>query len=269
MGQHVKDFFSQFCEDTPQGHFHKVTALNDHPEISWEALLHSVPNMCKGWFELSHLSPQDRIEFTCDFWLAKLPYHPTCSEFIEHFFSNLEDIQVYLTQQKFDDPLEAYLVYILKNDSGFFKGKLPISEHELSDLQKAFPDCILPSDYLAFLQIHNGFSKATDCTGIIPSTYMETAYNNFQSLIGMTETITTNDGIVVDQKKLIPFYESFGMPFYQCFWADWYPEEEMGNVYFSGMTMTISDTNGSDPSSDTMAFPTFTDWLMFYMETII
>jgi hypothetical protein len=269
MGQHVKDYFSQFCDDTPQGHFHKVTALNDHPEISWEALAKTVPNMCKGWFELSRLSPQDRIEFTCDFWLAKLPYHPKCSEFIERFFANLEDIGVFITQQKFDDPLEAHLVYVLKNDSGFFKGRLPASEQELSDLQKAFPEYILPKDYFAFLQIHNGFCKTTDCTGIMPSTYMESAYNNFISLISEGEVVTTNSGTLVEHKKLIPFYESFGMPFYQCFWAEWYPEDEMGNVYYSGMTMTISDVDGVDPSSETMAFPTFTDWLMFYMERII
>jgi hypothetical protein len=58
------------------------------------------------------------------------------------------------------------------------------------------------------------------------------------------------------------------MPFYQCFWAEWYPEQEMGNVYYSGESKTISDVFGSFSSSETMAFTTFTDWLMFYLERI-
>ena len=126
---------------------------------------------------------------------------------------------------------------------------------------------MLPLDYLAFLQIHNGFSKVTD-SGITPSNLMKKKYNDFQNTLSLAEPVTTVKGDPVDALKLIPFYESFGMPFYQCFWGEWYPEEEMGNVYFSGQTNKISDTTGLDPSVDTMAFPTFADWLMFYLEII-
>ena len=58
------------------------------------------------------------------------------------------------------------------------------------------------------------------------------------------------------------------MPFFQCFWLEWYPEDEMGNVYYSGVANTISDLAAKATSAENMAFPTFTDWLMFYLETI-
>lgn len=268
MGQHLNEYFSQFCDDNMKGHFHKVIALNQNPNITWDSISALVPNLCRGWFELSHLSPQDRIEFTCDFWLAKLPYHPKLSDFLSRFFASLEDIGIFITQQKFDDPYNAHLVYCLKNDTGFFRGALPASEQEIAELQRSFSSFILPADYLAFLQIHNGFCKTTDCTGLIIASQMENAYQNFQQLTEEAGILTTSKGNLVDPHKLIPFYESFGMPFYQCFWADWYPEEEMGNVYYSGMTKAISEVGGNDPSSESMAFPTFTDWLMFYMEII-
>jgi hypothetical protein len=58
------------------------------------------------------------------------------------------------------------------------------------------------------------------------------------------------------------------MPFFQCFWGEWYPEREMGNVYYSGFTRSISDYTQFGVGVETMAFETFTDWLMFYLETI-
>jgi len=127
---------------------------------------------------------------------------------------------------------------------------------------------MLPSDYLAFLQIHDGFSKTTDSTGITPSNEMHKSYTQLQEIIQQHDPIVTKKGTAVDPSTLIPFYESFGMPYFQCFWAEWYPEEEMGNVYYSGALRTISDVYGGGLSTETMAFPTFTDWLMFYLERI-
>ena len=80
--------------------------------------------------------------------------------------------------------------------------------------------------------------------------------------------VTNTKGELINPHSLIPFYESFGMPFYQCFYKDWYPETEMGNIYYSGNTNTISDVKNKDPSSEAMAFSTFSDWLIFYLETI-
>lgn len=97
-------------------------------------------------------------------------------------------------------------------------------------------------------------------------------YTQFQTMLESLESrVTTERGLTVNPKSLIPFYESFGMPFFQCFWGDWYPQNVMGmgNVYFSMTSKTISDPlNYEDSSSLNMAFTTFIDWLMFYLERI-
>lgn len=269
MDHHVKEYFSQFHDDTPKGNFHKVLALHEDHSVSWDAVRELVPNFCRGWYELAHLKVEDRIEFSCDFWLSKLPYHPNLDNFLTQFFASLDDIGIYVVQRTFDDPFEASLVYSLRGDNGFFRGGLPATDQEINDLKKAFSEFILPSDYLAFLQIHNGFGKTTDCTGLTKTKCMPEKYESFQKILELEQgPLTTNLGRPVNPKMLIPFYESFGMPFFQCFWGEWYPEQEMGNVYYSGTTKTIFDVESSDPSMESMAFPTFLDWLMFYMERI-
>lgn len=268
MDNHIKDFFCQNCDQSPRGNFHKVIALHAEPSIPWEYVSSLVPNMCKGWYELAHLDTEDRLQFLCDFWMTKLPFHPKLNSFLTTFFHSLDDIGVFVTQQKYDDPFEAHLVYSLKKDRGFFRGASPATEQQLLELQKTFPNVIFPKDYLSFLQIHNGFAKTTDITGIIAISELLSSYQDFQSLILEEGLLSTSEGRPVNPKALIPFYESFGMPFYQCFWGEWYPQEEMGNVYYSDLTKTISDVNTIDPSSESMAFNTFLDWLIFYMERI-
>jgi hypothetical protein len=268
MNHHVKEYFSQFSDDLPKGNFHNVIALHEAPDIDWTSIHELVPNLCKGWFELAGLHNKDRIEFARDFWIDKLPYRQGVSECIESFFDNLEFVGIYITQKVFDDPYEAQIVYSLKEDSGFYKGCPPAFEMNLERLQKQFQDFILPSDYLAFLQIHDGFSKTTDCTGVIPSTKLVETYLKFQKLLMQEDVIKSSSGLEIDPKTLIPFYESFGMPFFQCFWTEWYPEEEMGNVYYSGETKMILVSEKNRPSDETMAFPTFLDWLMFYLERV-
>jgi len=268
MDHHIQEFYSQSSDDSSRGGFHKVIPLHDSVDLDWNTVASLVPNLCKGWYELAHLPVPDRIEFTRDFWLARLPYHPLVDDFLDGFFDSLDDIGVFIFQKKFDDPFEANLVYSLKDNGGFFRGALPASEQDVIELQRLFPEYTLPVDYKAFLQIHNGFCKTTDSTGITPSDQVSELYANFQTMIEEGEPLTTNRGLPVNPKTLIPFYESFGMPFFQCFWSEWYPENEMGNVYYSGHTRTISDIESSDTSSESMAFPTFIDWLMFYMERI-
>ncbi len=265
---HVKEFFRQFSDETPRGNFHRVIALHEAPDVDWEAVNQLVPKLCKGWYELAHLPSKDRIEFVRDFWLDKLPYQCGFSEFIVRFFDNLDDIGIYLTQQKFDDPVEADIVYCLKDNSGFFRGGIPASEEDLTLLQKQFPDYILPADYKAFLSVHNGFRKSTDVSGIAASHQMEDFNTNFQQLLAQQENLLTTSGKEVNPNSLIAFYQSFGMPFFQCFWGEWYPAEEMGNVYYSGTTKTITYSDDSDPNPENMAFPTFLHWLMFYLEQI-
>lgn len=268
MDHHVKDYYRQSSDDAPRGNFHQVIALHDAPDITWKSIREKIPDLFRGWFELAHLPIKDRIEFTHDFWMAKLPYRPGFDEFMDRFFSSLDDIGIFITQKTFDDPFKAHLVYSIKEDSGFYRGEPPVSEKNLAALQKNFSNFLLPSDYLAFLQIHDGFCKTTDCTGLTRSTDLFDSYLKLKNSLQKNEPILTTKGTTVDPTSLIPFYESFGMPFYQCFWADWYPEQEMGNVYYSGETKTISDIYSGQTSSEIMAFPTFMDWLMFYLERI-
>lgn len=271
MDSHIKEYYRKSSGDSPQGspgNFHSIISLNDSPDATWKAISSKVPQLSRGWFELSHLEPKDRIEFTHDFWMSRLPYNARVEPVFDKFFSSLDDIVVFLTQKKFDDPFESTLVYSLKDDSGFFKGSLPISEKNLNQLERCFSNFILPEDYLAFLHIHDGFSKATDSTGLTSSVLMPETYRNFQKMLKEEDPIILTNGAVLNPATLIPFYESFGMPFYQCFWGEWYPEQEMGNVYYSGNTKTISDVYTAQLGSESMAFSTFIDWLAFYLEGI-
>lgn len=265
MDQHVRELYQSSSEDGSRGHFHEVIALHETKELQWKEIRQKASELPKGWYELSRLSAQDRIDFTRDFWLSKLPFQPKLSQFLTQFFQKLDDIAIFLVQKKFDDPFESHLIYSLKNDEGYFRGLSPASEQKILALKNAFPNFILPDDFIRFLQIHDGFCKATD-TGIISSAHIPETFTSFQMLLEQ-ENVTSGNR-PVDPKTLIPFYESFGMPFFQCFWAEWYPENEMGNVYYSGLTKSISNVKCRDPVTENMAFATFLDWLMFYLETI-
>lgn len=267
MDQHVYEYYRQSSEETSQGHFHSVIELNQSSNLRWEDVRSKIPALCKGWFELSRLSVRDRLDFIKEFWLSKLPYHPRLTTFLDRFFSNLDDVGIFLVQRKFDDPYVAHMVYSLKGERGFFRGLCPITENETLKLKTDFTFAIFPADYIAFLQIHNGFTKTTD-TGLIPSGGMRAAYEQFQTLVGSKSGMVTCDGKPVDPQTLIPFYDSFGMPFFQCFWSDWYPEDEMGNVYYSGVANTISTVAAKGAGAENMSFATFTEWLMFYLEMI-
>lgn len=269
MDIHVQEYYCRASDDSPKGCFRSVLALHEHPEITWEAISKQCPDLTKGWYELARLNSKDRIEFTRDFWLSKLPYTPGLDKFLMKFFSMLDDIGVFIVQRKFDDPYEAHLVYSLKGNIGFYRGRSPVDEVQIPHIQKLFSDYMLPSDYLAFLRVHNGFSKSSDCTGVCNSNDLLRLYEFFQDFIQQGDnTVMTTSGTPINPKSLIPFYESFGMPFFQCFWAEWYPDNEMGNVYYSGMTNTISDIKAVAPGIETMAFATFLDWLMFYLEQV-
>lgn len=268
MDRNVNEYFTQFSDELPRGNFHRVIALHDAPDIDWESMHTLVPCLCKGWYELVSLDNKDRIEFVRDFWLKKLPYRKGVSELIENFFNSLSFVGIFITQKTYDDPYEAHIVYSLKEGRGFYQGGPPALDADLQKMQKQFPNFILPLDYLAFLQIHDGFSKTTDSTGIIPSSKFIQNYTTFQQRLMEEEVIKTSIGTEVDPKTLIPFYESFGMPFFQCFWTEWYPEEEMGNVYYSGVTKKILVAENGRPSEENMAFSTFLDWLMFYLERV-
>ncbi len=269
MNSHVEDFFEVYSEDTSKGNFHAVIRLHENEKLNWGTLQKKVPGLPRGWCELARLPKEDRIGFTHDFWLSRFPFHPHLGESLDSFFSNIDDIGFYLTQKKFDDPFEAHMVYCISKNRGFYRGGIPANEDELFALQKNFSEFVLPQDYLAFMEIHNGFWKATDTSGLIRIENMKMFYNDFQkSLEELGFPHTTGDGSV-NPHTLIPFYESFGMPFFQCFWAEWHPEDEMGNVYYSSSTNTISKVDaGGSSNPESMSFKSFTEWLIFYLEQV-
>lgn len=267
MDSHALEYYSPFADDVPHGHFHNIISLHDHPELMWSDAAKLAPRLTKGWYELARCSIRDRIDFTHEFWMKKLPYNPNLTPSLDTFFGNLDDIGIFLTQTNSGEPYEAQLVYSLADNSGFFHGSIPAAETEIIGLQKEFPDYILPIDYLSFLQIHNGFAKLTD-TGIMSTAELPISYHAFQDMLEKEDPLATPQGVSINPKSLIPFYKSFGLPFFQCFWGEWYPENEMGNVYYSGVTKMISDCSKTDFRVETMAFETFTDWLIFYLEKI-
>src|SRR5262249_8179640 len=151
------------------------------------------------------------IDFVRDYWISSLPFQPGFDQFIDTFFGQLDDIGLFLTQRIFDEPYEVHFVYALKGDRGFFQGRLPALEENLVALQKFFSGFVLPADYLAFLQIHDGFAKFTD-TGLIPSTMMGRVYQDFQDVLTSSGQLLSATGDAFNPKTLIPFYESFGFP---------------------------------------------------------
>jgi len=268
MDNHFKDYFHPFSEETPSGNFHKVIALHEAPDLNWKTLSKQVPDLPRAWCELAQLTVSDRIEFTRDYWESTMTYHPGLTRFLDNFFSNLDDIGVFITQKKYDDSFKIQLVYSISDNRGFYRGEPAAKEAQILDMEEKFPEFILPPDYIAFFKIHNGFYKTTDETGLTKAEELYDSFQAFQAMFENEEVIYTKSGDPVNRKKLIPFYIMFGMPFYQCFWEEWYPSNEMGNVYFDSLTRQISDPKESGGEGESLSFPTFTDWLMFYLEIL-
>jgi hypothetical protein len=270
MDHHIAEYYRESgANNLNPGNFNRVIPLNTHPEMSWIEVKKLVPDMSRGWFELSHLSVADRIEFSRDYWIAKLPYHKSLPQLFEKFFGSLDDIGVFLTQKQYDDPFECRLVYSIAENGGFYHGNLPMTENEKMELYQHFQEMgiIFPQDYLAFMEIHNGFAKIND-VGILCSKDIYPTHIELKERLMQREPIVNEEGEIFNPAKLIPFYHSFGTQCYQCFFDEWHPQNEMGNVYYSEMSKTISDIEIAKNWADEMAFPTFSEWLAFYLERI-
>ncbi len=267
------DFFSDPLSDSlghlsRKEHFHKVIALHEEPDLTWEFLNSQVPALPRGWYELSRLPASYRIEFTRDYWLSKIPNTLRDNENLERriisFFDELEELGIYATQTSPGLPFDVHMVYGLKDAAAFFNGSPPASLDTINNLEKQFGTISFPRDYLNFLQIHDGFCKYTD-TGLIKTRDMVKTYLKFQQLLG-DEVIVAAQGQIINPSSLIPFYESYGLHCYQCFFTDWYEGEEMGNVFFSEQEKLMSNFLDANHLQENMAFPTFLDWLLFYLE---
>lgn len=267
MNSLVRRFYRKYVdEDVPIRLYHEVITLHEAPRFSWEDISLKVPGLPKGWYELAYLEKKDRIDFTKDFWLATLPFTPLTHEFFDRFFNSLDDVGVYLTQLKFDSVFDCEIVYSLRNGSCFFHGSPPSNEEEISRINEQF-NHYLPEDYQSFLKIHDGFSKHTD-TGVIKSKFLKGLYDqlNFELLEDRQDIVCK--GKLIDPKNLIPFYESFGKPCYQCFLTQWREAKGIGNVYYSTLEKVISDYTDRNALFENLAFPSFLEWLMFYLESI-
>lgn len=269
MDKNISDYFHQFQgEGSESGDFHKVLALHSSKDWDWDELKSLSPELPRGWYELSQLTPEDRIEFTRDHWMAKLPFQPHLLERLELFFSRLDTIAIFLTQHSLqDETYRAHFVYSIKDDGGFFQGFPPADEDGLAKLQEAYAPIMLPADYCAFMRIHDGFQKSSDI-GVLNVEAVEPTYQRLQEHLELKPPITLHSGDQLNPKSLIPFYNSFGLDCYQCFWTEWFAEGEIGNVYYSGLDHFLCEPEKGQDADVCLAFPTFLSWLMFYLEGI-
>ncbi len=245
MNSLIEQFYSS-------GAFKEVIPLE---QLQWDEAVKRAPNLPRGWYELSRVSAADRVEFTREYWLDRLPYHPSAHPLIYEFFERLDDVGVMLTRTK-EEEMKAELVYSFADNSSFFRGQEPAPENELEEL-KSEVGLNLPQDFLSFAKIHNGFGKLSDI-GVMPIDEIPSAKRRVMELI-----LRAPEPLKVDAGTLVPFYEAFG---FQCFYADWYPGNEMGNVYLSGIDYTISDVTDKSEWMENLAFPTFMEWLSTYLQ---
>lgn len=260
MNSLVRNFFAGKEEPS----FKEVLFLNEMPDAKWDDVSKKAPDLPRGWFELSRVSAVDRIDFTRDFWLDRIPYHPSAHPSFFEFFEQLDDVVVVLTRRKDDAPFEAQLVYSLADNSTFFRGYPPARDNDLQEL-KVEVEVSLPHDYLSFMRIHNGFGKLSEM-GLLEVGEIAHARRRVMDLLIQTDKRVKSGDVDVDPGALIPFYESLGLASFQCFYTDWYPGSEMGNVYLSGIDYILSDVSDKKAWTENLAFPTFSEWLAYYLQ---
>jgi hypothetical protein len=260
MNSQIREFFRVDGSQDP--HFQEVRFLHEEAKLSWEEI--ERVGLPRSWFELSRITPEDRVEFSRAFWLGRLTYNPIATERIESFFDQLDDIAIVLSRQTKEEPWKAELVYSLADNSSFFRGLSPADDEEIDWVKKRIGGD-LPSDYWAFLQIHNGFGRLTEI-GLLPVDELE------ETKVRLTNQIQSSDVPLrwkeswIDPASLFPFFEEYGVGSFQCFNAEWYPGSEMGNVYFSGIDYTLSDISDRKVWSEQLAYPTFLEWLTDFLE---
>lgn len=259
MNSLVRKFFSENQDVS----FREVLYLTETDKVKWDEISKKAPDLPRGWFELSRVSAADRVEFTRDFWLDRIPYHPSAHPAIFDFFEQLDDIAIVL-YRKDEGQFQSEMVYSLADNSSFFRGRPPCKEREIEELKREL-EVDFPRDYLAFLRLHNGFGKLSEM-GMLEAEEIAHARRRVMDLLLRTEKRIRSGGMDVDPSALIPFYEVLGLSSFQCFFTDWYPGGEMGNVYLSGIDYTISDVDDKKAWAEHFAFPTFSEWLVGYLQ---
>lgn len=252
MNSQIREFFAHFLE---------VRFLSEEPKLSFEDVMNmGVP---RGWYELSRISAHLRVEFTREFWLNQFSFHPKATPAIEDFFASLDDVTLIAWRERNEEPWNCELVYSLADNSTFFRGLVPADEGEIVFAKKKLAHD-LPHDFWAFSRLHNGFGRVT-LPGIFPLEDLKEARNRLIDMVLRSEKLLKMGEKIIDPRSLFPFFEEYGVDSFQCFNAEWYPGSEMGNVWFSGIDFTLSDTNSRKNWEENLAYPTFLEWLADYL----
>src|SRR3990167_10650476 len=101
MNSLSRQFFSRRATESL---FNSVRILSEEPDCSWEQVNQIALDLPRPWFELSRISSKDRVEFTRDFWLDRIPYHPNAHPALFEFFERLDDVAVVLVQRIEGEP---------------------------------------------------------------------------------------------------------------------------------------------------------------------
>lgn len=260
MNSQIREFFRVSGSQDP--HFQAVRFLNEEKELSWEEI--EPVGLARAWYELSRISPEDRIEFSRLLWLKGLSYQPAATNVIEGFFDQLDDIAIVLSRQSDEEPWTIQLVYSMADNSSFFRGLPPAEEEDIEWIKERL-SVELPRDYWAFLRIHNGFGRLTEL-GFLPMQELEDAKERLVNAVLRSEKPLRWEQKWIDPKSLYPFFEEYGVGSFQCFNSEWYPGNEMGNVYFSGIDYTLSDISDRKSWAEQLAYPTFLQWMAAFLE---
>ncbi len=244
--------------------FREVIFFDDQSHLTWkeiEALASG--NFPRPWFELFKLSHLDRLDFLRSYWEKILPFESKVFSFLDFFFSKIDDVVVVMVKDFQKEPYRIEMAYTMKsNPKLFFRGGPPVSKEELHQLNAHF-DYLLPGDFLAFLQIHNGFAKGED-QGILPMHKILKKTVEIREIASQISKKISSEG-EFNPEALIVFYQSYHENFFHCFYTEWFPKSEVGNVFYSLPENRISTVK---EGSKDLAFPTFLEWLTFYMEDI-
>lgn len=259
MNNQVLQFYAKSSVD--EGHpFYEVIFLDE--EMTWDTAHSMSPSLPKGWFEIANIDLESKIHLTEEFWLSKLPFTPLMQDKIVSFFQKVDDIGVFLTKIAPDSPFEVEMVYSIENNRGFFRGRPPLQDVEIRKIAGDLND-VMPSDYLHFFSIHNGFSKNDDF-GIFLLENIKNHMEWFQKNLLENHKSVFCANRPIDPKMLIPFYESKDlMQTYQCFYLDWLFGKEVGNVFYQ--EQKISDFHNPRLWEENLSYPTFFHWLIDYL----
>ena len=242
----------------------EVIFLSQDKSCLWDEISQKIPDLPKSWFELSRVHPLERIEFVKLLWQDLLPFHLKFSPYLESFFAKLDDIGIVVAKRGGEYFPE--MVYSFSDNSTFFIGNPPATFDDVRYFisQLGFS---LPQDFLSFLILHNGFGRLGS-SGILSMDDVDSERQKVRKMLMGNNFVIDHRGGVVNPQSLIPFYVDSGLNSYQCFYVDWSPMGEIGNVYLSGLNSSISDISKSFDLSDELAFASFSEWFMQFLEGI-